>query len=72
VAKLHKRTREEDLQDKFAGFGKIKSLVLKHTYAFIDYEDPESAAKAIKEMDGKTFVNGEELVVEQSGREKHC
>ena len=42
--------------------------MLKKTYAFIDFEEAEGAQAAIKAMDGKTFVNGEELTVEQSGR----
>jgi RNA recognition motif-containing protein len=61
---LHKRTREEDLRDAFSKFGKLKEVSLKFNYAFIEYEDHEAAVAAIKEMDGKTFVNGEELVVE--------
>jgi RNA recognition motif-containing protein len=40
---------------------------LKHSYAFVDFDDHEAANKAIREMNGKAFVNGEELVVEQSG-----
>jgi RNA recognition motif-containing protein len=40
---------------------------LKHSYAFVDFDDHEAAGRAIKEMNGKSFVNGEELVVEQSG-----
>lgn len=67
VAKLHRRTREDDLKEAFSAFGKIKGIILKHTYAFIDFEEHEAAEKAIKEMNRKTFVNGEELVVEQSG-----
>lgn len=64
IAKLHKRTREEDLKEAFSKFGTIKDIVLKHTYAFIDFEDHEAANRAVKEMDGKPFANGEELVVE--------
>lgn len=64
MAKLHKRTREEDLREAFSKFGKIKELSLKYAYAFIDFEDHGAAVTAIKEMDGKTFVNGEVLVVE--------
>lgn len=52
------------MREAFAAFGKIKNCVLKHTYAFIDFEDVEAAGKAIKEMNGKSFVNGEELIVE--------
>ena len=48
----------------FSKFGEVKTLVLKHSYAFVDFDSHEAAEKAIKEMNGKTFVNGEELVVE--------
>lgn len=64
VAKLHRRTREDDLREAFSKYGRIKDVVLKHSYAFIDYEDHEAADAALREMNGKTFVNGEELVVE--------
>jgi RNA recognition motif-containing protein len=64
VAKLHRRTNEDDLRTAFSQFGKIKDMIVKHSYAFIDFEDHQSAMNAIKEMDRKTFVNGEELVVE--------
>lgn len=69
IAKLHRNTKESDLREAFSKFGKIKEVILKHNYAFIGYDDAEAATQAIKEMDGKAFVNGEELVVEQSGRE---
>jgi RNA recognition motif-containing protein len=64
VAKLSRRTREEDLKQEFSKFGRIKNVTLKLSYAFIDFDDHESAVAAVKEMDGKAFVNGEELVVE--------
>lgn len=52
------------MRDAFSKFGKIKDIVLKNHFAFIDFEDHEAAVEAVKEMDGKTFVNQEELVVE--------
>jgi transcription initiation factor TFIID subunit 15 len=61
---LHRRTREDDLREAFSKFGKIKECIVKHSYAFIDFESAQAAAEAIKEMNHKTFVNGEELVVE--------
>lgn len=64
MAKLSRRTREEDLKTEFLKYGKIKELCLKAAYAFIDYEEHDSAVKAIEAMNGRTFVNGEELVVE--------
>jgi RNA recognition motif-containing protein len=70
IAKLGKRVREDELKEAFTKFGRIKDIVLKHTYAFIDYEDHEAANAAVKEMDGKPFAGGEDIVVEQSGRAK--
>ena len=70
IAKLSRNTRESDLRNEFSKFGQIKNIVLKHAYAFIDFEDHDAAERAIKDMNGKSFVNGEELVVEQSGRKK--
>ncbi|TNV83735.1 hypothetical protein FGO68_gene12453 [Halteria grandinella] len=67
VARLDRATGEEDLQRAFAKFGKIKELALKHTFAFIDYEDHDSAIRAIRDMNRTRFVNGETLLVEQSG-----
>lgn len=64
IAKLSRRTNESDLRSEFSKFGTIKNIVLKHAYAFIDFEDHEAAGRAIKEMNGKSFVNGEDLVVE--------
>lgn len=66
VAKLHRSTREQDLREAFSKFGKIRECALKYSFAFIDFEDHEHAVRAIKEMDGKKFVNGEVLLVEQS------
>lgn len=70
IAKLSRKTNESDLKSEFSKFGQIKNIVLKHAYAFIDFEEQEAAERAIKEMNGKSFVNGEDLVVEQSGRGK--
>ncbi len=68
MAKLHRSTRESDLREGFSKFGRLREVALKNLYAFIDFEEHESAVRAIKEMDRKVFVNGEELVVEQSGK----
>jgi len=33
--------------------------VFRDYYAFVDFERHEAAVKAIEEMDGQTFMNGE-------------
>jgi RNA recognition motif-containing protein len=67
IAKLARGTREGDLRDGFARFGTIKNIALKSSFAFLSYDNPESATEAISRMNGCKFVNGEEIVVEQSG-----
>lgn len=67
VAKLSSGTREADLRDGFKLYGEIKNIALKQRFAFITFEKPEQATEAIKKMNGAKFINGEELVVEQSG-----
>lgn len=67
IAKLSKHTRERDIKEAFSQYGNIKSLVMKSSYAFMTYETPESATEAIAKMNGAKFINGEEIVVEQSG-----
>lgn len=67
IAKLSKHTRERDIKEAFSQYGVIKSLVMKSSYAFMTYETPEAATEAIAKMNGAKFINGEEIVVEQSG-----
>lgn len=40
---------------------------MKSTYAFMNYDTAEAATEAIAKMNGAKFINGEEIVVEQSG-----
>ena len=71
IAKLNRKTREEDLREAFSKYGHIKEIVLKTSYGFIDFDDHHCAEDAVTGMNGKPFINGELLVVEQSGREKN-
>lgn len=43
MAGLSRRTNEDDLKDSFSKFGRIKNIVLKNNFAFIDFEDHEAA-----------------------------
>jgi len=64
VKQLDRNTTEEDLRSKFGEFGTINSCELKHNkYAFIDYTEADAVDKAIAEMNGAKFINGETIVV---------
>ena len=41
----------DELRHEFKQFGQIDNFSYKGRYAFIEYEDPSAAQRAIKEMD---------------------
>ena len=71
IAKLSRGTRESEIREAFSRYGPIRSLIMKSSYAFLTYETPEAATEAIARMNGAKFVNGEEIVVEQSGTDHY-
>ena len=71
IAKLGRGTRESDIREVFSRYGTIRSLIMKSSYAFLTFETPEAATEAIARMHGAKFVNGEEIVVEQSGTDHY-
>lgn len=63
VGNLNFRISEESIREKFSGFGTITDIRMirdRETgnfkgFAFITFEDPESAQSAITAMNGKDF-----------------
>lgn len=69
VRGLDRDTTSKDLEDKFAEFGTVKGVDIKHNrYAFIDFETASAVDRAVEAMDGKKFVNGEILNVQKSSK----
>ena len=60
---IHEEIDEEELNNKFAEYGPIKTIVLNvdrrtgffKGYALIEYENYKSAATALEEVDGTDF-----------------
>lgn len=69
VTKINPITTYSDLDYEFRRFGKIKNLTLKRGYAFISYEDPGDAKRAIDKMNGE-LINNSKLVVEYAYQKK--
>ena len=75
IANLSYQTREEDLQDLFAKFGKIKYCkvirdpVSKESrgFGFVTFEDAAEAQEAIKQLNN-TEVSGRKLHIEEAKR----
>mmetsp|Transcript_13501 Transcript_13501/g.16169 ORF Transcript_13501/g.16169 Transcript_13501/m.16169 type:complete len:126 (-) Transcript_13501:1408-1785(-) len=51
IGGLRNDVEPEELKYKFKKFGALQDFSYKGRYAFIEYEDPAAATKAIKEMD---------------------
>eukprot|EP01063_Lacrimia_lanifica_P002055 TRINITY_DN11064_c0_g1_i1.p2 TRINITY_DN11064_c0_g1~~TRINITY_DN11064_c0_g1_i1.p2 ORF type:complete len:134 (+),score=43.74 TRINITY_DN11064_c0_g1_i1:96-497(+) len=70
VSGVHEDTEEDELYDLFGEFGDVKNLHLNldrrtwlaKGYAFVEFDDLETAETAIESVDGQEF-NGQRLSV---------
>ncbi|XP_075985012.1 serine and arginine rich splicing factor B52 isoform X4 [Anticarsia gemmatalis] len=55
--------RDRDLEKFFKGFGRIRDILIKNGYGFVEFEDFRDADDAVYELNGKELL-GERVVVE--------
>jgi len=65
VGRISDRTKERDLEDIFAKYGKVNSVSLKVGYGFVEMDDSRDAEDAVKALDGYD-LDGAKIVVEHS------
>lgn len=58
VSNIKEGTKREDLKEFFSEFGDIKRVTLKTRFAYVEYENAESADNALKNYQRKPFNNG--------------
>lgn len=58
LGNLSEDTRERDIEKFFKGYGKIRDVILKGTYGFVDFDDRRDAKDAVKDLDGKDMLGG--------------
>lgn len=65
VGNLSYQLTEEEFRQTFQGYGQIKELRLLQNkgFGFVEFENPESAQKALEELNGKE-VKGRKMRVE--------
>jgi len=65
IGRLSHRARERDVEDFFRGFGKIRDVILKNGYGFVEFDDHRDADDAVYELNGKD-LSGERVIVEHA------
>jgi len=63
VGRLPYRATERDVERFFRGYGRIREVILKNGYCFVDMDDYQEAEDAVYDLNGKELMN-ERLIVE--------
>ncbi|XP_052269118.1 serine-arginine protein 55-like isoform X2 [Dreissena polymorpha] len=73
VGRIPGDAREKDLERFFKGYGRLREVLMKNGYSFVEFDDPRDADDAVYELNGKELM-GERLIIEHArasrGRER--
>ncbi|XP_040570202.1 serine-arginine protein 55 [Lepeophtheirus salmonis] len=58
VGNLPENVRERDVEKLFKEYGRIREVVIKSGYGFVEFDDPRDADDVVNDMDGKEFQGG--------------
>merc|ERR1712179_180883 len=65
IGRLSYHAREKDIQRFFRGFGRIRDIMLKNGYGFVEFDDYKDADDAVYELNGKDLC-GERVIIEHA------
>ncbi|XP_053405312.1 probable splicing factor, arginine/serine-rich 1 [Mercenaria mercenaria] len=65
VGRLASDTREKDIERFFKGYGRLREVLMKNGYSFVEFDDPRDADDAVYELNGKELL-GERLIIEHA------
>jgi len=63
VGNLPKDCRERDLEKEFKNFGRLRDVLVKTGYGFVEFDDHRDADEAVYDMNGRSFM-GERITCE--------
>ncbi|KRY68884.1 26S protease regulatory subunit 4 [Trichinella pseudospiralis] len=67
VGQLTSDIRENDLENFFKGYGRIREITLKNGYGFVEFDERRDADDAVHDLNGKPLM-GEKIRVEMAHR----
>lgn len=70
IGRLPYRAQEKDIEKFFKGYGKIREMMLKNGYGFVEFEDYRDADDAVYELNGRSLF-GERVIVEHARGTPH-
>ncbi|KAH3846483.1 hypothetical protein DPMN_088784 [Dreissena polymorpha] len=65
VGHVSNNARERDVEKFFKGYGKIRDIMLKNGYCFVEFDDDRDADDAVYELNGKELC-GERVSIEHA------
>ncbi|XP_035214316.1 serine/arginine-rich splicing factor 4-like isoform X2 [Stegodyphus dumicola] len=63
IGRLSYDCRERDLEKFFKGYGKIREILIKNGFGFVEFDDYRDADDAVYELNGKDLL-GERVILE--------
>ncbi|KAF8774350.1 Serine/arginine-rich splicing factor 4 like protein [Argiope bruennichi] len=63
VGRLSWDCRERDLERFFKGYGRIREILIKNGFGFVEFDDYKDADDAVYELNGKELL-GERVILE--------
>ncbi|KAK3600621.1 hypothetical protein CHS0354_008908 [Potamilus streckersoni] len=65
IGRLSYQAREKDVERFFKGYGRIRDVMLKNGYGFVEFDDYRDADDAVYELNGKELC-GERVLLEHA------
>jgi len=65
IGRLANHVRERDVDRFFKGYGRIREILLKNGYGFVEFDDYRDADDAVYELNGKDLA-GERVLIEHA------